>query len=464
MKQNETISAVATAAGAAGIGVIRLSGATAIDVADKIFCAANHKKLHDVDAGKIVFGHVKNFDGEIVDEVIVLVMRAPKSYTKEDVVEIQCHGGSEVLREILNLTFKAGARPAERGEFTKRAFLNGRIDLSQAQAVLDVIQAKTSAALNIAQNRLSGRTSKKIRDIRQNILNVLAHIDALIDFPEDDIDDVVLNEMDEKISAQIDELEKFLKNRRQGKILREGLSTAIIGKPNVGKSSLLNFLTDSDRAIVTEIPGTTRDSIEEFINVGGVPLKIIDTAGIRNSGDVVEQIGIDRARDVAVNAELVLALFDGSRPLTDEDAEIFKLLKPAASIILLTKSDLPQVSLELVAENYRSIDLSIYRSIKVIHISTKTGSGIDELLAEIKNKVGVIDAESNFVRDEREADILRRAADNLKSARETIKSDVGIDFVSIDLRAALELFGEITGETVTDDVINEIFSKFCIGK
>jgi len=456
LKQSETISAVATAAGAAGIGVIRLSGVTAIDVADKIFCAANHKKLRDVDAGRIVFGHVRNFDGEIVDEVIVLVMRAPKSYTKEDVVEIQCHGGSEVLREILNLTFQAGARPAERGEFTKRAFLNGRIDLSQAQAVLDVIQAKTSAALNIAQNRLSGKTSKKIRAIRQNILNVLAHIDALIDFPEDDIDDVVLNEMDEKISAQIDELEKFLKNRRQGKILREGLSTAIIGKPNVGKSSLLNFLTDIDRAIVTEIPGTTRDSIEEFINVGGVPLKIIDTAGIRNSGDVVEQIGIDRARDVAANAELVLALFDGSRPLTDEDAEIFKLLKPAASIILLTKSDLNQVVTAAQIEHFSAE--------KVIHISTKNSAGIDELLAEIKNKVGVIDAESNFVRDEREADILRRAVDNLKSARETIKSDVGIDFVSIDLRAALELFGEITGETVTDDVINEIFSKFCIGK
>jgi len=456
LKQNETISAVATAAGAAGIGVIRLSGVTAIDVADKIFCAANHKKLRDVDAGRIVFGHVRNFDGEIVDEVIVLVMRAPKSYTKEDVVEIQCHGGSEVLREILNLTFQAGARPAERGEFTKRAFLNGRIDLSQAQAVLDVIQAKTSAALNIAQNRLSGKTSKKIRAIRQNILNVLAHIDALIDFPEDDIDDVVLNEMDDTISAQIDELEKFLKNRRQGKILREGLSTAIIGKPNVGKSSLLNFLTDSDRAIVTEIPGTTRDSIEEFINIDGIPLKIIDTAGIRNSCDVVEQIGIDRARDVAANAELVLALFDGSRPLTDEDAEIFKLLKPAASIILLTKSDLNQV---VTAAQIESLSAE-----KVIHISTKNSAGIDELLAEITNKVGVIDAESNFVRDEREADILRRAVDNLKSARETIKSDVGIDFVSIDLRAALELFGEITGETVTDDVINEIFSKFCIGK
>ena len=358
------------------------------------------------------------------------------------------------MREILNLTFKAGARPAERGEFTKRAFLNGRIDLSQAQAVLDVIQAKTAAALNIAQNRLSGKTSKKIRDIRAQILNVLAHIDALIDFPEDDIDDVILNEIDAKISAQIDELKNFLENQRQGKILREGLSTAIIGKPNVGKSSLLNYLTDSERAIVTEIPGTTRDSIEEFINVDGIPLKIIDTAGIRNSSDVVEKIGINRARDVAANAELILALFDGSRPLTDEDEEIFKFIKPDSSIILLTKSDLPQINLKLADCNLQ----------KVIHISTKTGEGIDELLAEISKKVGKIDVEANFVRDEREADILRRAVKNLESARETIKLNVGIDFVSIDLRAALELFGEITGETVTEDVINEIFSKFCIGK
>lgn len=454
MKQNETISAIATATGSAGVGIIRLSGVDSIEIADKIFCAANRQKLFDIDDRKIIFGHVKNFDGKIIDEVIILLMRAPKSYTKENIVEIQCHGGIEVLREILNLTFQAGARPAERGEFTKRAFLNGRIDLTQAQAVLDVIQAKTSTALNIAQNRLNGKTSKKIREIRQNILNVLAHIDALIDFPEDDIDSVTLNEMDDKISAQIDELKKFLQNQRQGKILREGLSTAIIGKPNVGKSSLLNYLTDSERAIVTEIPGTTRDSIEEFINIGGIPLKIIDTAGIRNSSDVVEKIGIDRARDVAANAELILALFDGSRPLTDEDEEIFKMLKPDSSIILLTKSDLPQVSLELKALSFE----------KVIHISTKTSEGIDELLAEISKKVGKIDYEMNFVNDEREADILRRAVKNLESARETIQSNVGIDFVSIDLRAALELFGEITGESVTEDVINEIFSKFCIGK
>ena len=446
MKQGETISAIATAAGLSGVGIIRMSGTNALEIADKIFCAANRKKLCDSDDRKIIFGHVKNFDGKIIDEVIILIMRAPKSYTKENVVEIQCHGGSEVLREILNLTFESGARPAERGEFTKRAFLNGRIDLSQAQAVLDVIQAKNSTALNFAQNRLNGKISKKIKEIRGEILNVLAHIDALIDFPEDEIDDVILDEIDKKISAQIEELKKFLKNQRQGKILREGLSTAIIGKPNVGKSSLLNYLTDSERAIVTEIPGTTRDSIEEFINIGGIPLKIIDTAGIRNSGDIVEKIGIDRAREVAKNAELILALFDSSRELTGEDEEIFKLLKDD-SIILLTKSDLPQ-------KNFMN----------GIKISTKTGEGIEKLLEKISEKVGKIDYEMNFVRDDREADILRRAVKNLESARETIKNNVGIDFVAVDLRFALELFGEITGESVTEDVINEIFSKFCIGK
>ena len=429
-----------------GVGIVRMSGKKSIEIADKIFKSANNKRLSEVDDRKIIFGHLTDFDGKIIDEVIILVMRAPKSYTKENVVEIQCHGGIAAIREILNLTFEAGARPAERGEFTKRAFLNGRLDLSQAQAVLDVIQAKNSTALNFAQNRLSGKISKKIKEIRGEILNVLAHIDALIDFPEDEIDEVILEKIDKKISAQIEELKKFLENQRQGKILREGLSTAIIGKPNVGKSSLLNYLTESDRAIVTEIPGTTRDSIEEFINIGGIPLKIIDTAGIRNSGDIVEKIGIDKAREVAKNAELILALFDSSRELTDEDEEIFKLLKDD-SIILLTKSDLPQ-------KNFMN----------GIKISTKTGEGIDKLLEKISEKVGKIDYEMNFVRDDREADILRRAVKNLESARETIKNNVGIDFVAVDLRFALELFGEITGESVTEDVINEIFSKFCIGK
>ena len=445
--KTETISAISTALGTAGVGIIRMSGSDAISIADKIF----DRPLADAPDRQIIFGHVTNSAGEIIDEVLILIMRAPKSYTRENVVEIQCHGGSEVLREILSRTFEAGARPAERGEFTKRAFLNGRLDLSQAQAVLDVIQAKTSTALTVAQNQLAGKTSAKIRAIRTEILDVLAHIEALIDFPEDDIDAVALDDIDKKIAAQIDAIKIFLANQRSGRILREGLETAIIGKPNVGKSSLLNFLAETDRAIVTDIPGTTRDSIEEFVNIRGVPLKIIDTAGIRNSDNPVEKIGIERARDCASRAELILALFDSSREISAEDLEILNLIDGRSAIILLTKADLP-----------RAIDAARFENF--IAISVKTGAGVEDFLDAISEKVGAVNAEMNFVRDEREADLLRRAVENLQEARATLKKNIGIDFISIDLRAALELLSEITGESVTDDVINEIFSKFCIGK
>ena len=447
----ETISAIATAAGVAGVGIIRLSGSDSIAIAEKIF---DRPLTGD---RKIIFGHVKNFSGEVVDEAIALVMRAPKSYTRENVVELQCHGGSVVLREVLRLTYEAGARPAQRGEFTKRAFLNGRLDLTQAQAVLDVIQAKTSAALTVAQNQLAGKTSMAIREIRQAILNSAAHIEATIDFPEDDLDAVILAEVDKNISEQIKKLDGLLKNQAAGKILREGLETAIIGKPNVGKSSLLNFFAKTERAIVTDIPGTTRDSIEEFVNIGGIPLKIIDTAGIRNSGDAVEKIGIERARDCAQNAELILALFDSSRPLDDEDEEIFKLLPNRDALILLTKIDLPQVT--FAADIAKKIPAA-----QVIELSLKSGAGTDKLLNAITERVGVIDFEMSFVRDEREADLLRRAANHLHEAQETVRLNIGIDFVSIDLRAALECLSELTGEAVGEDVIDEIFSKFCIGK
>ncbi|MBQ7705437.1 MAG: tRNA uridine-5-carboxymethylaminomethyl(34) synthesis GTPase MnmE [Selenomonadaceae bacterium] len=447
MKTEETISATATAIGTAGIGVIRMSGENSIDIAEKIF----DKDLKSARDRSLIFGHVKNFAGEIIDEAIILIMRAPKSYTKENVVEIQCHGGAEVLRQVLSATFEAGARPAERGEFTKRAFLNGRLDLTQAQAVLDIIQAKTSTALSVAQNQLSGKTSKKIRAIRTEILDVLAHIEALIDFPEDDIDEIFISDIDKKIVAQIDEIKIFLDNQKSGRILREGLETAIIGKPNVGKSSLLNFLAETERAIVTDIPGTTRDSIEEFVNIGGVPLKIIDTAGIRNSDNPVEKIGIERARDCASRAELILALFDGSRELSAEDFEILKIIEGRNAIILITKADLPQV-----------IDVTKFE--KFIPISVKKNLGVEKFLAAISEKVGNVNAEMNFVRDEREADLLRRAVKNLEEARLTLQKNIGVDFISIDLRAALELLSELTGESVTEDVIEEIFSKFCIGK
>lgn len=445
--KNYTISAICTARGAAGIGVVRMSGGDSVAIAEKIF----DRPLSGVPDRKIIFGHVKNSAGEVIDEAIVLIMRAPKSYTRENVVEIQCHGGAEVLREVLSRTFEAGARPAERGEFTKRAFLNGRLDLTQAQAVLDVIQAKTSTALSVAQNQLAGRTSAKIRAIRTEILGVVAHIEALIDFPEDDIEAAALDQINATIASQIDAIKIFLANQRSGRILREGLETAIIGKPNVGKSSLLNFLAETDRAIVTEIPGTTRDSIEEIVNLRGIPLKIIDTAGIRNSDNPVEKIGIERAKNHAARAELILALFDGSREISAEDLEILELIRGRDALILLTKADLPRV-----------IDTT--RLGNFISISVKTGAGVEDFLSAIVSKVGAIDTEMSFVRDEREADLLRRAVDNLEEARATLKKNIGIDFVSIDLRAALDLLSEITGESASEDVINEIFSKFCIGK
>lgn len=456
MNKEDTISAIATATGNSGIGIVRISGNDAIEIAKKVFFPLNYKNLSDLHGKTAIFGHVKNFDGKIIDEAIALIMRAPKSYTKENVVEIQSHGGNVVLREILKLTLKAGSRLAERGEFTKRAFLNGRIDLSQAQAVLDVIQAKTSTALDVAQNRLAGKTSKKIHEIRREILEILAHIEAVIDFPEDDIDEVFIDKIQEKISIQYEKIENLLKTWHNGKILREGLETAIIGKPNVGKSSLLNFLTETDRAIVTEIPGTTRDSIEEFINIQGIPFKIIDTAGIRNSENLVEQIGIERAKNYAKNAELILALFDGSKNLSAEDEEIFSLLNGKNAIILLTKSDLPQI---LTADNIKN-----FTDKKIIPVSTKTGAGMKKLFDAIFEKIGMIDSENIFVRDEREADLLRRALKHLQEAKDTSEKNIGIDFISIDLRSVLELLSEITGESVSEDVLNEIFSKFCIGK
>lgn len=456
MKSEDTISAIATAAGNGGIGIVRMSGADSIEIADRIFIALNKKNLVDVPDKTAVLGHVKNSVGDIIDEAIVLIMRAPKSYTKENVVEIQCHGGSVVMREILNLTLQNGARLAERGEFTKRAFLNGRLDLSQAQAVLDVIQAKTSAALNIAQNRLAGKSSEKISKIRQNILEILAHIEALIDFPEEDINGIQIDDICKKIAIQIEKIEELLKNKNTGRILREGLETAIIGKPNVGKSSLLNYLAETDRAIVTDIPGTTRDSIEEFINVCGIPLKIIDTAGIRDSENFVEQIGIEKARDYARDAELILALFDGSKEISADDEEIFKLIENKNAIILLTKSDLPKV----ITDD----DIKDFSDKKIIHVSVKTKIGFEKLFNIIIENIGGIDIENSFIRDERENELLQNCLKHLKEAKNTTEKNIGIDFISVDLRAALEVLSEITGESVSEDVINEIFSKFCIGK
>ena len=448
LKQEETISAISTAVGEGGIGIIRLSGRTAIEVGDQIFRSFNGRKLVDVDDRKMILGHVVDGSARIIDEAMAVVMRSPHSYTCEDVVEFHCHGGSTVMRRVLSRTLEAGARLAERGEFTKRAFLNGRLDLSQAQSVLDIIQSKTEAALDIAERRLAG--SNELKELRQKIVDADAHIEAVIDFPEDDLEGVELEKIDRTLANVIGRLDEMLATETGGRIMREGLRTAIIGKPNVGKSSLLNYLLKSERAIVTDIPGTTRDSIEEFADIDGVPLRIIDTAGIRASGDAVERIGIERARTHAQQAELILALIDGSKALTAEDEEIFSLIKGRNAIILITKSDLPRV-VEL-DKNF-------------IPISIKNGDGIKELKRLIVERAGLpSNKELNMVRDAREAEALRRAKRHLTEARDTIRMNIGIDFVSIDLRSALTALGELTGESVSDAVIDEIFSKFCIGK
>lgn len=457
--QGDTISAIATAQGEGGIGIIRLSGGEALTVADKMFRPASGKSILDYPSHRAVYGTVVDEEGRTVDEAMAIIMKAPHSYTKEDVVELQCHGGVMPLRKTLALTYAHGARPAEGGEFTKRAFLNGRLDLSQAQAVMDIITAKTDRSLKMATGHLTGQFSAQIKEWRHEILGQIAHLEAAIDFPEDEVDDVVTEEVSDKVSEVRQNIAKFLKTAGTGRILREGLMTAIVGKPNVGKSSLLNALLQEERAIVTDIPGTTRDSIEEYANVGGVPLRIIDTAGIRATEDVVERIGVEKARQMVSEASLVLALFDGSRPLDKEDEEILELLQGREAIVLLNKSDLAPVVTAAMLQNKTKT--------AVLEISTKEQHGLDALTAAIQDKVyggQVMTDEGSFVSDERQANILRQADSHLVAALNTIEAGMGLDFISIDLRSAWEKLGEITGETVGEDIIDEIFSKFCIGK
>ena len=457
--QGDTISAIATAQGEGGIGIIRLSGEQAIAIAEKMFRPAGGKALSDYASHRAVYGRIVDEAGQVIDEAMVLIMKAPHSYTKEDVVELQCHGGVMPLRKTLALTYAHGARPAEGGEFTKRAFLNGRLDLSQAQAVMDIITAKTDRSLKMATGHLTGAFSAKIKSFRQEILGQIAHLEAAIDFPEDEVDDVVTESVAEKVVEVRNNIAKLIKTVGTGRILRDGLMTAIVGKPNVGKSSLLNALLQEERAIVTDIPGTTRDSIEEYANVGDVPLRIIDTAGIRATEDVVEKIGVEKARQMVSEAALVLALFDGSRPLDSEDEEILSLLAGRDAIVLLNKSDLQSV---VTAEG-----LSAKANVPVIEISTKENHGLDTLVQAIQDKVygGAVAAdEGSFVSDERQANLLRQADVHLAAALQTIEAGMGLDFISIDLRSAWEKLGEITGDTVGEDIIDEIFSKFCIGK
>lgn len=492
--QDDVIAAVATPPGRGGVSIVRVSGVGAIEKAGKVFRSASGSPLTEAKSFTAHFGHVMSADEKVIDECIALVMRAPHTYTTEDVVELQLHGSPIAVRETLSALGLVGVRMADRGEFTKRAFLGGRIDLSEAQAVMDIVSARSTKALGIAEGRLSGRFSDRIRALQGEVKAVIAHLEALIDFPEEGVEDIELRDITDGIHRAVAETDRILASADTGRIYRDGLRTAIIGKPNVGKSSLLNYILGEERAIVTDIPGTTRDSIEESTELGGVPLAIADTAGIRETGDEVERIGVERSKRAAEGAELVLALFDGSRKLDAEDDEIMRLLsgRGKGAAALLTKSDLPQVVKETeLAQRIAEVAGDVPH---IITITTKNGTvenapgnkspqmepidgtddtqqsdeqsavGMAALIDVVKELVGERTPDDEILRDEREAEILRRAKGHLEAAEKTISEGLPEDFISIDMRSAWEALGEITGETAAENIIDEIFSRFCIGK
>ena len=456
----DTISQIATPHGAGGIGIIRVSGGDALGVARRVFRPATGGTLGDIAPYTARYGHIVAADGTVIDECILLYMCAPHSYTGEDTAELQCHGGAVVLREVLLRTWEAGARPAEAGEFTKRAFLHGRLDLARAEGVMELIAAKSTRAARAARERLAGAFSHAVTDIRTQILGAVAHIEAGIDFPEDDIPAASAEHLAAEIDAASAAVRRLLAGADTGCILREGVKTVIVGRPNVGKSSLLNALLGMERAIVTDVPGTTRDIIEEEISVAGIPLRLLDTAGLRAAEDAVEQIGVARTEQHLTDAELILAVFDASEPLTTEDHALLARLSAASAdiIILCSKEDRPSV---LSAADFSAV------AAPVLRISAQEDTGLDalreEIAAHIVRREGDL-SDGALPNKEREIEALRRAETHLTAAAETLAADLGTDFVSIDLRAAYDALGEILGETVDTDLIDRIFSEFCIGK
>ena len=459
-EQEETISAVCTALGEGAIGIIRVSGEKALAVGEQIFKAASGKKLAAYAPNTLVYGHVLDTDGSVVDEVMAVYMKAPHSYTAEDVVEIQCHGGVRSLQKILTLSYAAGARPAEPGEFTKRAFLNGRIDLVQAEAVMDIIKSRSDAALKVAVRQQEGQLSNQVRGLRRELLDVIVNLEAVIDYPEDDIEEITFGNVLTEVNKTVGGVKKLLENAHTGKILREGLKVAIIGKPNVGKSSFLNFLLKEDRAIVSEFAGTTRDVIEEQFLLGGVPLVLADTAGIRDTEDYVERIGVEKSRRILSEAELAIVVLDGSQPLADEDREILELVKGRRYVIIINKSDLgsADVKADLPEE---------FKTAPVIELSAKTGEGFETFTEWLQKFVYGDDrhlGDGIYVQNARHERLLQNALASMNDALAAAEAHLPYDCIMIDLRNAAEYLGEITGDAVRDEIINEIFSKFCIGK
>lgn len=453
-----TIVAISTAPGNAGIGIIRLSGEECFNILDKIFVPKNKG---DIKGYSIKYGNiVKSDTKEIIDEVLVSYFVAPKSYTRENMCEINSHGGIVVENQILQECIKNGAILAEAGEFTKRAFLNGRIDLSQAEAVIDIINSKTEKEMFVAQRHLEGSLSKKIKEIQQEILDIMADIEASIDYPEYDIEETTNFKINRMLKSVEEKLNKLRDSFENGKILKEGIKTAIVGKPNVGKSSLLNLILGENRAIVSNVEGTTRDTIEEYINIRGIPLKIIDTAGIRKTEDEVEQIGVKKSIDNINNAELIIAIFDDSRAFDKQDEEVLDLIKNKNTIVLINKVDLNK---NLVKNN------SKIRKMKkdIIEFSTVNEKGLDELYKKIENMFQLNEIycdNSEVITNNRQKQHILLAIDSINKAKNSIENNMPIDITAICLKNILEELSEITGENASEDIINEIFKKFCLGK
>ncbi len=461
MFAEDTISTIATAPGEGAIGIIRMSGPLTIKIAETFFRGINGKNAGQIAFQQVAYGHIIDPDnGLVIDEVLLLVMHGPKSYTREDVVEIHCHGGPVPMKKILALTLQYGARLSEPGEFTKRAFLNGRLDLSQAEAVMDIIRAKTDASLRMAVGHLSGALSDQIRKMRYEILRMIANLEATIDFPEEDIEVLAAQDVRAAVVLLLTDVNHLLLTKETGRILREGLETVILGKPNVGKSSLLNALLKEKRAIVTDIPGTTRDVIEEFVNLSGVPLKIVDTAGIRETSDIIEQMGVEKAKEFVVTADLILLLLDASLPLSAEDKEVLTMLSGKQAIVLVNKTDLP--ALLNLDEVYTYI-----ADTKVLKISVMEGTGLAELEQMIVDMVyggEIAQKEGAFLTNLRQADLLEQAKYHLEATIATIDEGMPSDCIVIDLKESWDKLGEITGDTVGEDIIDQIFTQFCIGK
>lgn len=460
MREFDTICAIATPIGEGGIAIIRISGEKALEIADKIFVGKNNKDIKEMKTYTMRYGTIVDLDTkEIIDDVILSYMKGPRSYTGENVIEVNCHGGVVATNRVLNQIVKAGARVAEPGEFTKRAFLNGRIDLSQAEATMDIITAKTELSMKSAMMQSRGALSKEIGELRKYLLNVLALIEYAVDFTEDDediVDDNLIAQIKDGITKTLTRINSLLKNADEGKIIRDGLNVVIVGKPNVGKSSLLNSLLREKRAIVTDIPGTTRDIIEEYINLDGIPIRITDTAGIRDTEDTVEKIGVERSKEKIEEADLVILMLDTSRELDDEDRVIIDSIKDKKYVALLNKVDLEcKLSKEFISGLKRTIE-----------ISAKTGFGIEKLKEEIKNLFfnGEIDSESLIISNTRHKQALYRSLENCNLALEKINLNEYLDLISIYITSAMKALGEITGDELEEDLLNKIFSEFCCGK